>query len=292
MGLFDFNYYYGESSSSGWLEKTLPTLMGVVIGFALNRGYDFLREKDAIKKAGEEFINELELFKEPLAKQITSLDDLIEKLNDPITKDANLVGSIPVDTDRITSINRLYVYKHFKKIVGNDAKEARRVVNKLYGTLKVCSMEFERIKVLFENFTKARRMEVKRFNASLNDLLGNFSDLVIQLEKQGMPLENDKLYSELLPYFNILSDKGAQMNIDEIVQHISTPIIHVTAKLRHDERSVIFSANNRACFTCYREYLDIKREFIYLTKSIHSNLTKLNTQFISLLDQYGPEVLK
>ncbi len=290
--MFNFNYYYGESSGSGWLEKALPTLSGVIIGFALNRGYDYLRERAAIKTAGEEFINELELFKEPLSKQINSVADLINRLSDPVTKDADLVGSIPVDTDRITSINRLHVYKRFKNAIGTDSKEARRVVNKLYGTLKVCSMESERMKALFETFRKSRRAEVKRFNALLNDLLGNYSQLVMGLEKQGIALNDDKLYTALFPSFKVLSEKSAEMNVDELVVNVCEPMVYVTAEFRHDDRATVFSTNNRACFTTYREYMDIKREFIHEIKNIHSNLDKLNTQLISLLDQYGPKVLK
>jgi hypothetical protein len=290
MSLFDFNYYYGESSANSWLDKALPTLSGVVIGFILNRGYDHLKERAEIKKAGQEFINESELFKEPLAKQIKSLEELITKLNNPISTDANLVGNIPVDTDRITSINRLHVYKFFKRLTKGDAKEARRVVNKLYGTLKVCSMEAEKMKNLFENFTKNRRAEVKKFNASLNFLLGNFSNLITELEKQGNTPKDDKLHNTLLPIFTILYEQSANLNVDELVKQVSTPLAHITAEFRHDDRTIVFSTNNRDCFSYYREYLDIKREFLNEIENIKSTLSKLNEQLISQLEIYSVKV--
>lgn len=74
-------------------------------------------------------------------------------------------------------------------------------------------MEAEKMKLLFENFTQSRKLEVKKFNVSLNHLLGNFSNLIVDLEKQGVLVGEDKLHNALLPIFTILYEQSANLNI-------------------------------------------------------------------------------
>ena len=124
MALFDFNFYaehYGSGESS-FIEKSFPTILGIFIGFGVNRLYEYLKEKSEIRKAGEEFVNELELYRETLQKQIETLAVAVDNLNKPENIPLSINSYIRSDEERINSINRLFVYKYFKKKLKNNMK--------------------------------------------------------------------------------------------------------------------------------------------------------------------------
>lgn len=286
MAFIDFNFYDENSYSTSWADKSFPTIIGIMFGFLFNRGYEFWKEKKETRKSGEQFINELELFQEPLKKQIASLDELINELNNPASNSAILVRNIPIETQRFESIDRLKVYRYFETAIAKNKKEARKIVNKLYGTLKVCSDESDRLKILFDDFLRERRTYSRNFNDSINDLLGNFSDLIVGIEKKTDSKNDDKLYSSLLPIFEIIRSEASNLNLPQIIERVCTPLAQITAQHRHDERASPFSNNNRSCFRWYREYTATANTIAYDVKIIRSTLFDLEVQLEDILKTY------
>jgi hypothetical protein len=286
MSLFDFNFYSGGSQPHevSLLEKTLPTLIGLLLGFGLNRGYEFLRERRSIKRAGEEFINELLLFVEPLEKQLASLENAVDQLKDPKIRTFILEANIPVDADRIKAIDRLHVYKFFLKRFKYNTKESRKVVNKLYGLHMVCSMETDGMKGLLMTFNKDRGEDVLRLNNSLNGLMGAFVSIVLKIEKEKIDPKTDEFYSALKPFFDNF-EKVNQMTPYEIIPTFCEPLIQLCALHRFDERSEIFSTHLRESYASYKDYVADRDNFIFHLEHISKALTKRYEELKSILSK-------
>jgi hypothetical protein len=284
MSFINLNYYAEgvQSQGSGWLDKSLPTILGILIGFGLNRLYDFIKEQKTIKKSGEEFLLELSLFKEPLSKQIQSLKDTIEDFEKPEFKSLKLVANIPIDQDRFKSIDRLAVYKHFIKLNSENKEEGRRQVNKLYGILKVSEMESERMKSYFDSFIALGSAEHKKFTSAINDMLRSYSKFIVNIEKEGKKPTEDKFINALQPLFKIL-EENQDKTLTQITEMFCTPMAHKLAEFRIDDRASEIGIHLKACFDFFREHKSIKESYKLKFKYLKDTFEKLELQTNEIL---------
>ena len=284
MSFIDVNYYAEgiQSQSSSWIDKSLPTILGILIGFGLNRFYDFIKERKAIKKSGDEFLLELGLFKEPLSKQIKSLKDIVEEFEKPDFKSLKLVASIPIDQDRFKTIDRLMVYKYFIKLNNKNKEEARRQVNKLYGILKVSEMESERMKSYFDSFIVLGSEEHKKFTNGINEMLRVYSKMIVDIEKQSGAPNDDIFISALQPLFKIV-ENNQDKNLIQITEMFCTPMAHTLAKFRIDDRANEIGKHLKTCFNCFREHKSIKDSYTLKFKYVKETFEKLELQMNEIL---------
>ena len=288
MSIVDINYYAEgvQSQSSNWLDKSLPAILGILIGFGLNRLYDYIKEQKLIKKSGDTFLLELNLFKEPLSKQIESLNSCIAELESPDFKPIKLTANIPIDQDRFKTIDRLMVYKYFVKLNSNNIEEARKEVNKLYGILKVTEMESERMKSYFENFITLGSAEHKKFNNSINELLRIFSKLRIDIEKRAENPDNDELIKELTPLFELVSS-SSDKNLIQITEIFCKPLSHILARFRLDERIETMAINLKICYDCFKEHKSIKESYTSKFKNLKLSFEKRQDEMVQIINKYN-----
>lgn len=284
MSLITFNFYSEGSSfpEVSLLEKSLPTIVGILIGFALNRIYEVFRERRLIKHSGEEFINEVQLYAEPFEKQINSLQTAIAQLGDENLRTFILEANIPLDTDRFIAINRLNIYKFFQKRFKKNSKESRKVVNKLFGILKLCTVETESMKSHFANYNEKRAEDMLRFNNALNGLLGAFGDMVLKMEKDQTDPKTDNFYLAIKPYFDSFDDVNL-MTPYEIIPSFFEPLVYISAQYRLDERSDSFSEQLREGFAAVRDLRSLRANLIFQLEHIKNTLSKQKVEFDKIL---------
>lgn len=286
MGLIDVNYYSESSQfhSGNWFEKLAPTLIGIVIGFGLNKFYDWYKEKQAIQRAGEEFLNELELFIDPLLLQIDSIKSLVAQIETDFRNPAILKTSLPLDDDRFKSIDRLFVYKYFKKKNNGDVKGSRKIVNRLYRIIKISDQEAVRMESLLEKYTTRSNDEFKRFSDALNSILKAFSEIINEVEKEGKDPNKDEFIVQLNNLFEILknnTDKG----IKDLIPLVCEPMSIVTATFRLDDRQKNISEPLRVCFSCFREQQELNKEYVFKFRKILESFEKQHNELSVMLTQ-------
>lgn len=276
MALFDFNFYaehYGSGESS-FIEKSFPTILGIFIGFGVNRLYEYLKEKSEIRKAGEEFVNELELYRETLQKQIETLAVAVDNLNKPENIPLSINSYIRSDEERINSINRLFVYKYFKKKLKNNIKESRRKVNKLYNVIKITEIEANNMKTYYDTYLSNAKIEYNKFLEAVNGMISGYSQILIDIEKDGGNPNNDPFVAEMNPIFSKLIE-NEDKNLYEINELICVPLANVTSKYRVDPRKNLITDHLKVCFRSAKESKALKVYFGFQLNQIKETFEKL-----------------
>ena len=286
MALFDFNFYaehYGNSES-GIIEKSLPTIIGIFIGFGVNRVYDYFKEKSEIRKAGEEFVNEIELYKETIEKQIESLAQAVDNLKKQENIPLSINSYIRTDEERINIINRLFVYKYFKEKLKNNIKESRRKVNKLYNVIKISEIEANNLKSYYDSYLSNAKIEYNKFTEGINGMVNGFSNMLIEIESVGGDPNADQFVAELNTIFSKIL-QNQDKNLYELSDLICVPLANITSKYRIDPRKNLITDDLKVCFRASKESKALKVYFGFQLNQMKMTYEKLILELNQNLDE-------
>ena len=282
MSFIDINHYYesATASSGGWMEKTIPTLVGVLIGFGLNKAHDYYKNKKDVTIAGEDFVNELNLLSEPLENQLSSLDKAIAQMESKDLVTPNVTINIAFVSQRFESIDRLKVSKYFKQ---TKKEQGRKIVNHLTALVKRVEIDAERIEKYFNEYMAESQKQFDVFHQAANRMLREFSEEVAKVEKEGKTFDSDPLIKDALPFLSRFS-RNENLNLVQLTEHVCYPILEVTGKHRTHERSKVLSRQNAFCFDAYKATLEAKSIFAERLKQIKTSIKEIQTQLQSNLD--------
>jgi len=282
MGLIDFKYYSEAmgSDSANWVEKSLPTLVGVFIGFGLNRLYEFVKERNEIKKSGEELINEMELVRETVLKQAESIEITLNQLSSNDPSKLRLVNYIMADTERYKSINRLHVYRYFSKKLKPDSKTARRVVNKLYKSVLVAETESIRMSSYFDEFLSAGTNIHKEFNKALNLLASDFNEMIRAIEKDDRNPKQDEFIMAMFPIVDLIR-KNQDKDYIQLIDIFCRPAAEKLNDFSIDDRTIILGRNLKICFQCFNDYNAANKKLIFLLQQLEITYKSLEIEILN-----------
>lgn len=99
------------------LGKTVPTLAGVVVGFIINYTYSILKDRNLKKNRIQVFLENFENIRADTKQTLMQIAVLLKWLED---------GGIFPKTRFPTSINALFIEKHFIDVADQFTKEQRR----------------------------------------------------------------------------------------------------------------------------------------------------------------------
>lgn len=283
MSFIDINHYYDSISSNGggWIDKTVPTLVGVLIGFGLNRAYELYKDKKEITRSGEDFINELNLLTESLNNQLASLDKAIEQMVAKELTPPNVTINIAFVGERFNSIDRLRVFKHFHKA---KKQEGRTIDNHLYALIKRIEIDATRIEKYYDQYVNTSQEYFDLFHKAVNSMLREFSEEVAKTEKKGIELETDPLMADALPMLSKFS-KSQKLNLVELTEQICYPLLEITGKHRMDERIKIISKQNAVCFDSYKGTLEAKNLFAVRLRQIKESIENVKQELNTKISQ-------
>jgi len=284
MGFINFNYFseLAEPSADSWFDKSFPTLIGVIVGFGLNRLLEHFKERKSIKLAGEDFLNELNLLKEPLQKQIEAIKSVVDVLKrSNKTFSMNIAITLPLDHERFNAKERLFVYKYFKNKYKKDA--SRKIVNQLYGIVKIVEAERNRIQDFFEKYIEGEKAEVKIFHAAISKMGRIFSSLLDEVEKGGGKIENDKFLFEVYQILIPVYQGNEQIGLPEAVETICKPIAEIISRNRFDDRHHKLTEQSQICFDCFHRHKS-------LNSTLEFQLTQINISLEGLLKQLNEKL--
>jgi hypothetical protein len=292
MGLIDINFYKEalSNSDSGMFQKILPTFIAFILGFITNRFYEFWKERKEINNEGEDIMLEVEANKENIRRQILSLDETIERIKNTKKKQVlPFENFINLDLDKISSINRRYVYKYFNKIVGLSKPESRKLANKIYGTQRIIESETIRLKNAFDEYRKDGAFYTRRFQKEFKDLARLFNSLIDEDERNGIKIKEDKMLFDLAPFMKKITSHSPGKNLMEITEEICVPIEDELNKFRYDKRFDAISEKLSNCFDIYGEYLNIKQTFIEFLEISRETFSRVNKNYLEITAQLsGP----
>lgn len=279
MGFINFNFFseLAEPPSDSWIDKSFPALIGVILGFGLNRLFEHFKERKLIERAGEDFLNELNLLKEPLHKQIEAIKSVINVLKERNkTFSMNITITLPLDNERFNANERLFVYKYFKSRYKKE--ESRKIVNQLYGIIKIVEAERKRIQDFFEKYIEEEKDEVKIFHAAISRMGRIFSSLLDQEEKKGNKIENDRFLFELYKIFMPSYKGNERRGLPEAIETICKPITEIISRHRFDDRHHKLTEQGQICFDCFHRHNS-------LNSTLEYQLTQINISLEGLLKQ-------
>ncbi|MEO8086223.1 MAG: hypothetical protein ABI763_05365 [Bacteroidota bacterium] len=280
LGLFDFNSYYGDTTSNSWISKVMPVVIGAFLGFSLTKLSDYIKGRKSIRSAGTDLINEVSLLKSPIQKQAESLNKLVTQLKVDAFNAPTLELNFLLNTKRIELIDRSLAMEYFVKTYEGNRKNAREKLNNIFSGLDIIAYESKRIEQLFNYYLEQGTIYFKEWKTSADKIITYCANCTTDLERQGKPIESDAFVHS----FFLLTNTFAQAENQELFflrDNFHTPLARLDADHRIDPRVSQLREYNYQCFQAIKELSALREEcalkFGRISKSLESQYSKLET---------------
>lgn len=281
--------------------KYFISLISLLIGFFLNRFYEWWNNKKKVARSGKRWIIELSSLEESIEKQIEALKTLDELLK----KDGNAVPNLAVYSilegevfkslskddlvNYIQSKNSKPFYKapffQSKKEKLDALKYIIKISNRVNGFITRMKSYYEQIAIRHTSFSTEKSAHTTALSKNLQRWMKSFADYGVQLEKdetsnhlehpQYKPIA-DLFLSEIVPHI-----PDGNFNPDKLKNDFFIPVVKILAAFRNDPRI----ANIAAIATdCLNDIAAINMELHY----IDVNLNKIILHFKELLEDLNP----
>jgi len=282
MSLFNFNFYSGEvlgQNSSGIITFIEP-IIATALGFLLAKGYDWLGGRKKINRAGEDLINEIHLLRNPIDKQVFSINEAIKILKQEKTVSPPLNFIFSLNTERVNFINRTDVVEFFDKYYSGNRFLAREKVNNIYAALEVITNNSKMLETLYNAFFERAEVETDKYKENNGLILRRLTHLAGEIARRDILPDSDPFYNKIHTLWK--DNFGTSEPIDLFVKNktFNIPLSEFLSNNFTDERVIDFNDFNYKCLDAYNCLDDLKKELILKFEII---ITSLNTQFTELL---------
>ncbi|SFE00963.1 hypothetical protein [Thermophagus xiamenensis] len=273
-----------ESGKRDYINLIFPILT-LILGFFLNRGYDYFSQKEKIKKDGQRWITELRCLEQPLQDQKQSIEDFlkeqaIDKFDTPELK----INEI-LNCEIFKSLDKTNLLKYLDA-KNKDFYKAVEFSNSVHGFISSLQYISKTIKSRFNEYIENSSKHFDLFNEYLQQLMQNIVQYGLKIEQTtGKNPFEDLTYKQiwvLVEKFILPHSEDGNIEVFSFQKNFIVPLNDLISKNRLNddlrEMSVITSKCNMEIKALRMEKRYLKDNFIkiisYLDKS-KQNLDKL-----------------
>lgn len=276
--------------------KYFISLISLLVGFFLNRFYEWWNNRRKITQSGKRWIIELSSLEESIQKQIESLKTLDELLKD----DANAVPNLTIYpilegevfkslskddlVNYIQSKNTKPFFRSRKEKL-DDFKATIKISNKVNGFITRMKSYYEQIEIRHKSFSTEKSALTNDLSKNLQKWIKAFADYGIQLEKdedsnhlelpQYKPIA-DLFLTEIVPY-----REDGNFKHDKLKNDFFIPVLQTVVLFRADPRIAEISSIATDCLNTIAA-IDLELHYIDI------NLNKIILHFNELLEDLNP----
>lgn len=280
--------------------KYIISIISILVGFFLNKVYEWWNDTKKVKKSGKRWINEIRSLEESIESQIIAL----ELLDANLKADSNAVPNLSIypvlngnvfksldKNDLMNYIEQKNAKKWYQKPFIrtedeklNEFKAIVKISNKVHGYISRLETYYEQIGKRHESFSTGKSALTTALARNLQEWLKAFTVYGIELEKQGVDLNADPRYkliadlfiAEIKPHLH-----NANFNPEKLKDNFFMPIIGILSHFRLDPLIKDLAEAGTACLHSIK---GIEMEMYYLA----TNIETLVRYYKELLEDLNP----
>lgn len=265
-----------KSGNRDYINLLFPILT-LILGFFLNRGYDYFSQKKKIKKDGQRWITELRCLEQPLQDQKQSIEDFLkEQAIDKFDTPELIIHDI-LDCEIFKSLDKTNLLKYLDA-KNKDFDKAVELSNSVHGFISSLQYISKTIKSRFNENIENSSKHFDLFNEYLQQLMQNFAQYGVKIEQTtGKDPIQDLTYKQiwdLVEKFILPHSEDGNIEVFSFQNNFIVPLGDLISKnrLNDDLREMSVISSN-----CNLEIKALRMEKRYLLE----NYTKI----ISHLDK-------
>jgi len=276
-----------KSGERDYINLLFPILT-LILGFFLNRGYDYFSNKKKIKKDGQRWITELRCLEQPLQDQKLSIEEFLkEQAIDKLDTPELIIHDI-LDCEIFKSLDKTNLLKYLEA-KNKDFNKAIELSNGVHGFISSLQYISKTIKSRFNENIENTSKHFDLFNEYLQQLMQSFAQYGVKIEQAtGKDPIQDATYKQIwdlfekfiMPHLN-----DGNIEIFSLQKDFIIPLGEIISinRLNDDLREMAVISSN-----CNMEIKAIRMEKRYLTENytkIISHLDKSKQNLDKLIEK-------
>ncbi len=288
-----------EKDSTTKFTKLLPlifTVTGLIVGFLMNRFYEWYMNRKKIMKSGKRWNIELKTLEEPLKDQIKYIEEFEISVAKREWKYNSLELMTTINSQRFSSLDKndlmdyidnLYKFPWYKRLFISEAKnqeqynKAVKLSNHIHGFIDVLSHNFEMLNNKWNEFQDGISTTTKKLNKDMESFNIQFNTLNFEIRNDTLKIYNKSDYSSFFNlYFQFISmlQQNPNYNMHNFQKDFLDPAIKELAKFAKDQRilpiaaSISVLSNDLRAINGEKDYVldNMKELIIRYNKSLES----------------------
>lgn len=288
-----------EKDSTTKFTKLLPlifTVTGLIVGFLMNRFYEWYMNRKKIMKSGKRWNIELKTLEEPLKDQIKYIEEFEISVAKREWKYNSLELMTTINSQRFSSLDKndlmdyidnLYKFPWYRRLFISEAKnqeqynKAVKLSNHIHGFIDVLSHNFEMLNNKWNEFQDGISTTTKKLNQDMESFNIQFNTLNFEIRNDTLKIYNKSDYSSFFNlYFQFISmlQQNPNYNMHNFQKDFLDPAIKELAKFAKDQRilpiaaSISVLSNDLRAINGEKDYVldNMKELIIRYNKSLES----------------------
>jgi len=282
-------------SNFGRMLPIISTLTGLVVGFFLNRFYEWYSNRKKIKKSGKRWNIELKTLEEPIKHQIKSIEEF--KLSvakrewsyDPL----DLMTTI--NSERFSSLDKNDLMDYLehktkfpwhKELFSSEARiqenynKAAKISNHIHGFIDVLNHNFQHLNNKWDEFQDGISATTKKLNQDLDTLNNQINSLKYLIANDTQKIYSNEQYRPFFDlYFQFITylNQNPNYNMHRIRVDFLDPAMMELGKLTKDNRILQTASSISILYTDLRA-VNSEKDYVL------DNMTELISRYSKSLD--------
>ncbi len=264
-------YIIKEATESSPFKDVLPVLT-LVLGIAINKLLDWIKDKKKITKAGERWVAEIRGLESPIGQQIDLLKESLEQELEKKYSYSNLPIVSTLDCEIFKSLDKSDLLKFIDRHNKNNYRKTVTLSNQTHGFISILMRLHSTLEEKYNDYIKGTSQHISTTNENLQELSRNFAHYGVAFERElGKDPMNDQGYRPILDLFIKYIEphrKDGAFDLFELDEFFFKPLTYIFATLRHDERTKAMADATLGCVNGIKGIRMEKHYWAENTKSI------------------------
>lgn len=283
------------ASNFSRLLPIISTLTGLVLGFFLNRFYEWYTNRKKIKKSGKRWKIELKTLEEPIKQQIKSIEDFKLSVAKREWTYNSLEFMTTISNDRFSSLDKNDLMDYLdhktkfpwhKRLFSSEARiqeqynKVAKISNHIHGFIDVLSHNFQHLNNKWNEFQDGISTTTRKLSHDMDTLNNEINSLRYLIANDTQKLYSSEQYKPFFDlYFRFIShlNQNQNYNMHRIRVDFLDPAMMELGKLTKDNRILQTASSISILYTDLHAVNSEK-------KSVLENMTELVSRYNKSLD--------
>jgi len=284
-----------SASNFGRMLPIISTLTGLVVGFFLNRFYEWYINIKKIKKSGKRWKIELKTLEEPIKHQIKSIEEFKLSVAKREWNYDSLELMTTISSDRFSTLdkNDLMDYLDCKtkfswhrQLFSSETRiqerynKAAKISNHIHGFIDVLSHNFQHLNNKWDEFQDGIAKTTNKLSQDLESLNIQMNTLNYQIANDNLKVYSSEQYKPFFTlYFQFILhlNKNPNYNMHKMQQDFLEPAMMELGKLTMDNRILQIASSISVLHTGLRA-VNSEKDYVL------DNMTELISRYNKSLD--------
>lgn len=282
--------------------KYIISIISLLIGFFLNRVYDWWNSNRRMKRSGERWVVEMRSIKVPIGTQIDSLNDFKAKLELRDFVVLNMVTQTAINGDIFKSLDKNELIKYIELNNGKawykrplirskneksvEFKKIVRISNRTHGYISILSHQSNMINERYNAFLAGTSKHITEFTKDLQLFIAEFRKFSLSIEMEGKNIAEEPISAPIVQlYMHYIAPRiiDGKYNPFLLRDDFFAPVVEHLTVHRSDSRTIPLVS---AAICCLDNIAGIQMERTYMIE----NINIIATTYKELADGLQPMI--